>query len=82
MQVIGDTAVEANETFSVTLSNADGATIADGTGDRHHHQRRRRAAADPLPIGDATVTEGNSGAHRTSTFTVTLSARATAPGRP
>ena len=30
--VLGDTMVEADETFSVLLSNANGATIADGTG--------------------------------------------------
>ena len=29
--IIGDTAVEANETFAVTLSGASGATIADGS---------------------------------------------------
>jgi hypothetical protein len=32
VQVIGDTVVESNETFSVNLSNPSGATIADGQG--------------------------------------------------
>ena len=32
VQVAGDTTVEADETFTVTLSGAVGATIADGTG--------------------------------------------------
>jgi subtilisin len=32
IQVTGDTAIEPSETFSVALSNATGATIADGTG--------------------------------------------------
>ena len=39
--VNGDTAVEANETFSVRLTTPTGATIAD-TPHRHHHQRRLR----------------------------------------
>ena len=40
---VGDTAVEANEGFTVVLSNAVGATLARRHGDRHHHQRRRVA---------------------------------------
>ena len=31
VQVSGDTAVEANETLTLTLSSPSGATIADGT---------------------------------------------------
>ena len=32
VKVVGDTVVEPNETFFVTLSNAVGATIFDGQG--------------------------------------------------
>ncbi len=32
LNVVGDTAVEANETFTVGLSNATGATITDNSG--------------------------------------------------
>ena len=38
--VKGDTAVEANETLTLNLSGASGATIADGSG-THDYQRRR-----------------------------------------
>ena len=39
--VIGDTAVEGNETFYVALGGATNATIADSQAHRHHPQRRR-----------------------------------------
>ena len=40
MLVNGDLLDEANETFSVNLSNPANATIADGAGHRHDHGRR------------------------------------------
>ena len=53
----GDTAIEANETFTVTLSGASGATIADaqaiGT--------ITNAAVPSLTIADVAISEGNSG---------------------
>ena len=66
--VIGDRLAEPNETFSVHLSGAKGAKIADGTG--------VVAIVDDEPrlrIGDASVVEGNNGA-TLMTFTVSLSA--------
>lgn len=71
--VNGDTAVEANETFSVNASNVSGATVADGQG-------VGTIANDDvtLSIADVSVAEGNSGT-RLATFTVQLSAPAFAP---
>lgn len=69
----GDTKVEANETFTVNLSNiqANGRniTIADGsaTGTINNDD------AATVSINDQTVTEGNTGSAN-MTFTVTLSA--------
>ena len=70
MTVDGDTLDEANETFSVTLSNPGNATIADGSG------LGTITDDDPAPtlsVNDVSVTEGNAGS-TTATFTVTLSA--------
>jgi ELWxxDGT repeat protein len=66
--VNGDQFGEPNETFVVNLSSATNATIADaqGTGTILDDEPR-------ISIGDATVTEGNTGT-RAITFTVTLSA--------
>jgi ribosomal protein L35AE/L33A len=66
--VAGDALDEVNETFSVNLSNASNATIADaqGTG--------TITDDDPLPaltVNDVSRDEGNSGAVA-ATFTVTL----------
>ena len=67
--VLGDTLDEDNETFTLGLSNATGATISDssGTGTIVDDD-------DPpsLSIDDVTVTEGNSGTVN-ATFTVSLS---------
>ncbi len=68
--VIGDTLNEANETFFVNLSAPSNATILDNLG------QATILNDDPLPslsIGNATVTEGNSGTVN-ATFTVSLSA--------
>ena len=72
----GDTAVEADETFSVNLSSPTGATIADGQGVGTIVNDDTAPAAPSLRINDVSVTEGNSGT-RNITFTVTLSAAAT-----
>ena len=70
MDVLGDTTLEANETFVVTLSNASAATIgtASGTGTITNDD-----AGPSLSIDNVGVTEGTGGA-TPATFTVTLSA--------
>ncbi|MFO1084224.1 MAG: Calx-beta domain-containing protein [Reyranellaceae bacterium] len=70
---IGDSTVEANETLSVLLSSAAGATIADGTG----AGTITNDDAAPLPtlaLGDASFAEGSAASPGSGTFTVTLSA--------
>ena len=69
MLVNGDTLDEANDTYTLNLSNATNATILDASGTGTINDD------DPLPslsIDDVTVTEGDSGSV-TATFTVTLS---------
>ena len=67
--VTGDTTIEADETFTVTLSGASGAPIsrAQGTG------TIRNDDFPALSINDVTVNEGNSGTTN-AVFTVSLSA--------
>jgi len=68
--VKGDTIDEPDETFSVDLSGASGAPVADG------HAVGTIAdddAAPTLSVGDATIVEGDAGT-TTMTFTVSLSA--------
>ncbi|HEV2778292.1 MAG TPA: Calx-beta domain-containing protein [Actinophytocola sp.] len=67
--VVGDTAVEGDETFTVTLSDAAGAEIADGQGVGTIVDDD--AELPGLSIGDVSVTEGDTGTTR-ATFTVTL----------
>ena len=67
--VNGDTLDEANDTFTLNLSNASNVTLTDATGLGTINDD------DPLPalsIGDATVTEGDTGTVA-ATFTVTMS---------
>lgn len=63
-----DTIHEANEEFFVDLSNATGATIADGRGVGTIDDDDN---APTLSVNDVTVTEGNSPDTVTATFTVT-----------
>ena len=72
----GDTTPEANETFTVNLSNATNATIADGQaiGTINNDDA---AVVPALSVNDVSVTEGNSGT-TLATFTVTLSQSTTA----
>lgn len=72
--VTGDTAVESDEAFTVTLSNPSGATIsrASATGTI----RNDDVALPTVSIADATKTEGTSGTSNLG-FTVTLSKAAT-----
>jgi hypothetical protein len=73
----GDTTTEANETFTVTLSNVSGATLGDG-GATGTISNDDGGSGPTLSIGDVTIAEGNS-LSRQATFTVTLSAAATGP---
>ena len=68
--VTGDTVVEPNETFYLSLATPTGATILDGQG-TGTITNDDTAAASSLSIGNATVTEGNSGSTN-AVFTVTL----------
>lgn len=67
----GDTVIEPNESFTVNLSNATGADIADSqaTGTITNDDV---AATPTVSIADASVVEGNSGT-KTVTFTVSVS---------
>ncbi|MGZ5306890.1 MAG: Calx-beta domain-containing protein [Actinomycetota bacterium] len=77
VQVNGDTTVEPDEKFSVNLSNASGATIADAVGLGTITDDDSGGTTNPsLSIANATVTEGNSGTVN-AVFTVTLSAPST-----
>jgi hypothetical protein len=67
--IVGDAAVEANETFTVNLGNPANATIADAQG----LGRITNDDLAVLSVGDVTVTEGNSGT-TTASFVVRLSA--------
>lgn len=55
--VIGDTAVEADETFTVTLSNASGAGIADATATGTIRNDDAATQNPALSISDASATE-------------------------
>lgn len=65
----GDTKVEADETFKVLLSHAQGATLADSSGTGTIQNDDAQLA---LSVDDPSVLEGNSGS-RSLKFTVTLS---------
>lgn len=75
--VVGDTVVESNETLTVTLSNASGATIsrAAATGTITNDDV---AAPPTISIADASRPESNSGTAN-MTFTVALSKASTTP---
>jgi len=66
--VVGDALDEPNETFTVNLSNAVGATIRDGIG---LGTITDDDAPPTISVADASVTEGNAGT-RSLTFTVSL----------
>ena len=65
--VCGDTMYEGNQTFVVTLSSPGSATISDATGTGTITDND---TAPTLSIGDASITEGDSGSTNLS-FTVT-----------
>jgi chitinase len=74
IDVKGDNATEANETFFVNLIGAGDATIGDGQGIGTILNDDDGSTTQPptVSISDASVVEGNSGS-RTMTFTVNLS---------
>lgn len=73
VSILGDTALESNETLQVNLSNAVGATISDpqAIGTINNDD----VSQSTLSIGDVSVSEQTSGPI-TATFTVSLSAAA------
>jgi hypothetical protein len=70
ISLIGDAVNEATETFSLTLANASGATITDAQGVGTISDDD---IAPSVSIGDASVTEGDTGSVN-AVFAVTLSA--------
>jgi|GEM_PF-2009321 len=75
--VNGDTDIELDETFSVQLSNASGATIADGSG-AGTILNDDAAALPSLTINDVSTVEGDAGTTGFA-FTIALSAAPPAP---
>lgn len=73
--VNGDTKFEANETFTVTLSNPVGCTIGTGTGTGTINNDD---VAPAFTVGPVSVTEGNAGTVNAA-FTVSLSAASGLP---
>lgn len=76
--ITGDTQVEADETFLVRLTSATGATIATAQATGTIVNDDQPPVLPTLSIGNATVTEGNSGTVN-MTFTVTLSQASASP---
>ena len=75
----GDTLVEGDETFFVNLSNANGATIADGQGLGTIVNDDSVGTVTPLiSVSDVSVDEGNNG-NKSMSFLVSLSASTTVP---
>ncbi|WP_291414982.1 choice-of-anchor P family protein [Actinophytocola sp.] len=76
--VVGDTAVEGDETFTVDLSAPSGATIEDGSGVGTIVDDDTPAPPPTVRVGDVVVPEGNTGPTPAS-VTVTLDRAPTAP---
>jgi chitinase len=74
---IGDSVVEADEGFTVGLSDAVGATVADGTA--VGTITNDDVAPPTLRIGNSSFAEGSAAAPGHGTFTVTLSAASSSP---
>jgi hypothetical protein len=72
--IYGDTTLEPNETFTVTLGNPVGATIVDGTATG----TILNDEGSTLSVGDVTVNEGNAGTS-IANVTVTLSQASVVP---
>ncbi|UPY36285.1 Calx-beta domain-containing protein [Sediminicoccus sp. KRV36] len=76
--VVGDRLAEASETFNLQISGAKGAAIGDGLAVGTILNDDVAAALSTLSVSNASVLEGGSGTTSLS-FTVSLSAAATAP---
>ena len=77
MPIIGDTAVEPNEFFNLTLSAPSGATIADGAAiGTINNDDSGGPPPTTISVADASLVEGNTGTTMMS-FAVTLSASST-----
>ena len=75
--VAGDVTDEADEVFTVVLSNPAGVVIGDGTGTGTIADDDPRTVTGPrLSVGDVSVHEGDAGA-RAAVFTVALSKAST-----
>jgi serine/threonine-protein kinase len=71
----GDTVVEPNETFIVTLANVSGATVGDGQATGTIVNDDSSTSVPQLSIADVSINEGRRGT-RLATFTVRLSSAA------
>ena len=81
VDILGDTLVETNETFSLSLSSPTGATIAKGqaTGTIVNDDIDAQPAAPPaISIADLSTREGN-GEHNHFMFAVTLDKASSVP---
>ncbi|WP_246777098.1 Calx-beta domain-containing protein [Microvirga sp. VF16] len=76
--VIGDTTVEANESFRLDLSSPTKATIADGQGAVTITNDDVTAPMAALSVSDVRILEGQSGTMN-AVFTVSLSGASTGP---
>jgi len=78
VNVVGDTLVEANETFSVNLTTPVGAVISDSQGLGTIINDDVATTLPSLSIADVSLTEGNSG-NKPFGFVVKLSKTSTSP---
>jgi aryl-phospho-beta-D-glucosidase BglC (GH1 family) len=78
VKVTGDSTVESDETFNVTLASPTGGTISKGTAVGTIINDDVAAPPPSITISNASVAEGNSGTNN-ATFTVTLSNAASTP---
>jgi len=78
VQVAGDTAVEANETLTLSLSSPNGAMITHGTA-TGTIVNDDTAPLPTLSIAEGSFAEGNTAAPAHGSFMVTLSAASTMP---
>ncbi|MGN6184500.1 MAG: beta strand repeat-containing protein, partial [Thermoanaerobaculia bacterium] len=74
--VLGDTLVEGNETFTVTLTNPSNATLAIASASGTILDNDTAPLVPAISIASASTTEGNSGS-TPMTFVITLSAATT-----
>ena len=78
VKVKSDKVAESNETLTIRLANADGATIADGSATGTVTNDDAAATLPALSVGDVSMREGDSGTAELM-FIVTLDKAATGP---